>query len=158
MSEKNTASVDDILDGTLDDIEDLPSFSAWPAGAYRVTLPEGFAQKKINDKPAFEVKLKNLEVLEVTNPAEQEEAPKVGDETSLSFMMDNETGKGFFKEAIMPFVAHAGLDSKTPGAIRTAVAASKGLECLVILKRTKKEDKQTKEIKVYAKLAKIEVL
>ena len=154
MSDNNT--LDSILDGTLDDIADLPSFAAWPAGAYRALLVDGFKQKSINDKTAFELKLKNKEVLEITNAAEAEEAPKVDDETSLTFGMDSDIGKGFFKEAIMPFVKHLGLDPKTPGAIRAAVESSKGLEVLVVLKRTSKTvDGETKH---YPKLVKIEIL
>ena len=156
MTDTTNNTLDSILDGTLDDIADLPSFAAWPAGAYRVSLKEGFKQKTINDKPAFELKLTCLEVLEINNAAEQEEAPKVGDETSLSYGMETEVGKGFFKEAVMPFVVHLGLDAKTPGAIRAAVDGSKGLECLAVLKRTSKTAEG--ETKYYPKLVKIEVL
>ena len=163
MSETNgnnaaAATLDSILDGTLDDIADLPSFAAWPAGAYKVVLKEGFAEKKINDHPAFELKLMNQETLELNNAAETEETPKVGDECSLSFMMDNDTGKGFFKEAIKPIVAHLQASGNPAATIRDAVSAAKGLECIAILGRRTVKDKDSGEVKLYPSLKKLEVL
>jgi len=42
-----------------------------------------------------------VEIIELGNP-EQAPEVKVGDIATLAWMMDNETGKGFFKEAIRP--------------------------------------------------------
>ncbi len=152
----STVDIDSILDGTLDDIADLPSFAAWPSGAYRATLKEGFKLKEINGKPAYELKLTNEEVLEISNALEQEEAPKIGDEASLAFGMDSETGRGFFKEAIKPFVEALGLPSGQAGVIRAAVDSSKGLQVMVILKRTKKT--VDGEEKKYQHLVKLSLL
>lgn len=153
----NSAAFDDILDGTLDGIKDLPSFAAWIPGAYRVRLPNGFVQKFINDKPTFELKMVNLEVLELANAADEADAPKIDDECSLNFQLDNDIGKGFFKEAIKPFVEHLGLKEDQPGAIRAAVDASKGMEVMVVMKRTSKKGEDG-EVKYFPKLASLAIL
>lgn len=150
------AAFDSILDGTLDDIEDLPSFAAWPTGAYRALLPEGFKQKIIKDKPAYTLKLKNLEVLEVSDPVEAEEAPKEQDETEVMFGLDTETGRGFFKEAIKPFLDFLGLPPNQPGAVRAAVDASKGVEVVAVMKR--RSVTKDGETKLYPSLVKLEIL
>lgn len=147
---------DAILDGTLDDIEDLPSYIAWPTGAYRVLLKEGFKQKIINDKPAYTLKLVNLEVLEIANAAEAGEAPKEQDETEVKFGLDTETGRGFFKEAIKPFIEFLQLSATQPGAVRAAVDASKGVEAVVIMKR--RAVTKDGETKLYPTLVKLEIL
>ena len=150
------AAFDSILDGTLDDIEDLPSFAAWPTGAYRALLKDGFKQKIINDKPAYTLKMVNLEVLEIANAAEADEAPKEQDETELMFGLDTETGRGFFKEAIKPFLDFLGLPATQPGAVRAAVDASKGMEVVAVMKRRSvTKDGETKQ---YPGLVKLEIL
>lgn len=162
-----TANADDIfdsiLDGTLDDIADLPSFAAWPTGAYRVFTKDGFVRKTSDDgkQHSYELKLQMQEVLEI-KPEDQESAPKVGDETQLSFGLGTDIGKGFFKEAVRPIVAFLGLGEDQPGAIRAAVEASKGMEFMVILKRRKvtkdRDGVALDEPKFFPTLVKLDVL
>lgn len=144
-------NLDSLLDGTLDDIADLPQFKVFPSGAYNVQLKEGFVQKEINNHPAIELKMVCTEVLELNNAADEADAPKPGDECSIAFMMDNEIGQGKFKEAIKNFAAMAGTSN-----IRTCMEASKGAEVMVVIKRTHKDEGG--ERKYYANLQKLEVL
>lgn len=155
-AESQSAAFDSLLDGTLDDIADLPSFAAWPAGAYRALLPEGFKQKLINEKPVFELKLVNKEVLEISNAAETDEAPKVDDECSVAFGIDTDIGKGFFKEALTPFINALGLTADQAGAVRAGVESSKGMEVIAVMKR--RVVKKDGEEKIYPTLVKIEIL
>ena len=126
---------DSILDGTLADIPDLPSFAAWPSGCYKVVSKDGFQQKKIGDHPAFELKCKWLETLELADAADEKDAPKDGSELSLNFMMDNDLGRGFFKEAVKPIAQFLELDESIPGAGRAVIEASKGMELVIVVQR-----------------------
>jgi len=116
-------SMTSLLDGTLDDIEDLPGFIQLPTGAYKVKLAEGFRNKIISEKAAIDLPMTVVEIIELGNP-EQAPEVKVGDIATLAWMMDNETGKGFFKEAIRPIYTF--LNAKS---YNEAMTNSKGLEC-----------------------------
>jgi len=130
------AALSSLLDGTLDDIEDLPGFIQLPTGAYKVKLAEGFRSKEINGKPGVDLPMTVIEVIELGNP---EQAPeiKVGDVATLSWMMDNDTGKGFFKEAIRP--VYEFLKAKN---YNEAMSNSKGLDVIIVVARTHNKEKQ----------------
>ena len=127
----NEISLDSMLDVSLDDIADLPEFLVFPAGAYRVTI--NFESKKINEHPSVEAKLKMLEVLEI--PADVT-PPEVGAESSVAYMMDNEFGQGNFKKLMKPLCDHHGVTN-----LAQAVAASQGLEVMVVTKQRQNKDK-----------------
>lgn len=125
-----------LLDGTLDDIEDLPGFIQLPTGAYKVKLAEGFRHKIINAKPGIDLPMTVVEVIELGNP-EQAVEVKVGDVATLAWMMDNETGKGFFKEAIRPIYTF--LNAKS---YNEAMTNAKGLEIIIVVARVHNKEKQ----------------
>lgn len=128
---------------TLDDIDDLPEFKAWPTGAYIVTLTEGFEAKVINEHPARELKMELKEVQEIKpeDLNEGEEQPKPGDVCSTLFLLDNETGAGFLKAAAKPLAEFLGTKS-----LSEIFTKTKGMVCLVMLKREYKKDKVTKKV------------
>lgn len=99
-----SAILADLLDITLDDIEDLPSFANFPVGFHRVSL--SLSTKKINEHPAIEASLVYIEAIELADPSL--EPPKAGDKASLAYMMDNEFGSGKFKELAKPLAATLG--------------------------------------------------
>ena len=125
-------TLDSMLDVSLDDIADLPEFLVLPAGAYRVTI--NFEAKKINEHPAVEAKIKVLEVLELSDPSAT--PPAAGAESSVAYMMDNEFGQGNFKKIVKPLCEHHGI-----GNIMQAVAASQGMEVMVVTKQRQNKDK-----------------
>ena len=138
------------LNMSLDDIEDLPGFSVFPSGAYRVTLEEGLVQKKIGEHPAIEMAMKLEEVLEITEVVKDEsEMPKVGDVCSTAYMLDNKTGAGALKETLLPIGEKLGLK-----AVGDILNNSKGLQLMVIIKRTYDEKKD----RHYANVKKVSVL
>ena len=93
MSEFN---IDSLLDGTLDDLADAPEFKPFPAGTHKVTI--SIVQKKIGTHPAFEVAMKAVETIELSN---SEETPlAAGATTSVAYMMDNDLGQGNFKKIL----------------------------------------------------------
>lgn len=128
----------DILNGSLDDIEDLPQFIAFPSGAYIVELPDGLVEKEINKHPAVTMKIKHEETKELSDPnTPDSERPKVGDQTDISFMLDNETGRGFLKIALKAIKER--VNSNNP---KELMAAAKGVKALIVVKKTKDDAKQ----------------
>jgi len=129
----------DILNGTLDDLEDLPEFKAFPSGAYIVELPDGMEEKEIAKHPAVAMKVKHLETKELSDPnTPVEEQAKPGDQGDIAFMLDNETGRGFLKLALKA------VREKFPaaGSNRELMALTKGVQALIVVKRTRDEQKQ----------------
>lgn len=137
--QKKLSEMTSLLDGTLDDIADLPGFIQLPTGAYKVALEEGFRNRIITsegkDHPAIDLPMTVKEIIELGNP-EQAAEVKVGDVATLVWMMDNETGKGFFKEAIRP--VYSFLNAKS---YNEAMQNSKGIEVIVVVVRTHNKEK-----------------
>jgi hypothetical protein len=96
-------ALDDILDGNLDDLSDVPEFKPFPNGAHKVTIH--FERKEVNKHPCVEVKMKALETLELNDP-EKDQPLEKGAEGSVLYMLDNDIGQGKFKELMKPFAAH----------------------------------------------------
>ncbi len=139
------SELDALLDVTLDDLADLPSFEPYAPGAHRVLAT--FSTKEINGKNAVELSFKMLECMELVN--ENDEAPKEGDESNTMFMLDNEFGQGNLKKCAVPFAAALNIST-----IREVVEQVKDVECLIVtsLRKDKNDpDKkylQVKEIQV----------
>lgn len=121
------------LNASLDDIEDLPQFKAFPSGSYIVRLDKGLEAKKIGEKSAIDMAMTLVEVAEVTQTGA--EPPKQGDIASTLFMLDNAVGAGKLKEvlkAIQPTVGGT--------TIAEIIGNTKGLTLAVVLKHTKEKD------------------
>jgi len=129
-------STDDILDMTLDDLEDLPSFEPYPAGAHRalVTMEE----KVINDKKSVEVGLKLVEHLELAEPTKDKEL-EAGAETSVLCGLGNKWGRGELKKIATPVAIALGTAT-----IREAIEQCNDIECIVVT--YKQQDKNDKEL------------
>jgi hypothetical protein len=97
--ESKFESVEDLLDGTLDDIDDLPEFKPFPAGSHMVKA--SLEIKEVNGKQCVELSMTAMETLELSNPA-TDELLKEGDQTSVLFMLDNEFGQGKMKKILAP--------------------------------------------------------
>lgn len=125
-----------ILNGSLDDIEDLPGFNVFPSGAYHVLLAKGLVQKGIGEHPAVELEMTCAEVIELADPTQADQAPKVGDTCSTAFMLDNEIGRGKLKEVFKAIAAKTGSTSNAAN-----MQAAAGLTCKVVIKKTHDADK-----------------
>jgi len=138
-------NMDSLLDETLDDLEDLPEFKPYPAGAHQVLAT--FSTKEINKSPAIELSFKLIETLEMADS--QEAVPEAGATASTMFLLDNEFGRGNLKKCAMPFGEALGLTT-----IREIVEEVKDVECVILTSvRTDKNDKDkhylnVKEIQV----------
>ena len=96
MTKQNETEVDisSLLDGTLDDLADLPEFKPYPAGAHKVKL---HIERDAKKKTIYFAKMKYISVEELNNS--EDEVPAVDTETSVRFDMANEYGQGAFKKA-----------------------------------------------------------
>lgn len=152
MSDTHNAALDSLLDATLDDLADMPSFVTPPAGAYMATIVS-METKQIGTHPAIEVNFKLLETRELADPTATPVA--AGMPVSCAYMMDNEYGQGDFKNLMKPIVTATGSAS-----VREAMEAAKGMEVLIVskIRLGKKVDGQSEEDRPkYFSVVKLEV-
>ena len=88
MSESNT-DFSDLMDKTLDDLADLPSFKPFPAGAHVAILT--WERKEINSKPSIIANFKYVENVELTDPTAK--VPAEGDTAQVAFILKNNDGQ-----------------------------------------------------------------
>ena len=123
MNDNTNVSIDDLLDATLDDLEDLPEFKPFPVGAHKVLI--SLELKEINSKQGVELEMKAIETLELATATDTPLAE--GDTTSTVFFLDNEFGRGALKKVSIPLAEALGTST-----IRELIEACKDVECLVI--------------------------
>ena len=113
----------DLLDATLDDLEDLPEFKPFNAGAHKVLAT--FSEKEINDKQAVELEFTLIESIELSDPQLEKDAP--GTQCSIAFFLDNKYALGNLKKCAAPFAAALGYKT-----IREIAEGVKEVECLIL--------------------------
>ncbi len=133
----DTVNIDSLLDATLDDLEDLPSFEPYPAGIHKVLI--SMELKDINGHPSVDVSCKLVETMELAEPT-KDEVPVAGSAAGTLCMMDNEYGRGNFKLIATPIGAALGLSSP-----REVIEACIDIECMIVT--TIKLDKNDKTIR-----------
>ena len=117
------SDLDTLLDVTLDDLQDLPSFDTFPAGVHQCTA--SFGTKEINGKAAVTLDFKLIETVELANT--QDTAPKAGDTSNTMFMLDNEYGRGNLKKCAAPFMEALDFTS-----MRELVEGAKDVEVVLV--------------------------
>lgn len=147
------SDLDNLLDATLDDLEDLPSFTPFPRGAHRVLA--SFEEKEINGAQCVELNLTMIETIEYSDPLTAEElakgkGTKEGDTCNTMYQLANKYGSGHFKAAAAVFGEHLGLTS-----LRDIVDQVTDIECIVIT--SLRPDKNDKD-KFYLDVKEIEVV
>ena len=127
------SEIDDLLDSTLDDLEDLPSFEPFPPGVHHVSV--SLEIKEVNNRQCVEMELKGIETKELANPT-TDEPIKEGDIASTLYMLDNEFGRGNLKKVAVPLSEALGTTS-----LRECIEQTNGVECLALTSiRTDKND------------------
>jgi len=137
--------LDNLLDATLDDLEDLPEFTPFKPGAHKVTA--SFEEKEINDKQSVELSFVLIETLELADPQEEKDQP--GHTSSIAFMLENEFARGNLKKCAKPFGEALGLST-----VRQIVEGVKDVECLILT--TTRNDKQDPD-RLYLQIKEIQV-
>jgi hypothetical protein len=155
MTNQTAANIDDLLDGTLDDLADAPSFKPFPAGAHVCKL--NWEVKTIGTSPAVELKLTHVSTAELANEGDTMPAP--GDTTSVAFILkkkdgsQNELGEGQWKE-ILAALKSGGVEGNSN---REIMAASENMEVMVVTTvRVDKKDPQ--DIKYYTGVKSVSVI
>jgi hypothetical protein len=123
-------NIDALLDATLDDLADAPSFEPFHPGAHKITI--NFEQKKIAEHPAIEMKMKLIETVELADTSAVPQ--KAGSECNVAFLLDNEYGQGDLKKILTVLSAHFGTKTN-----RETLEAAKGAEVLVTTKIRQKD-------------------
>lgn len=127
--------MDDLLDSTLDDLEDLPEFKPFPVGAHRCLA--SLEVKEINGNAATELSLKAIETVELANASD--EPVKEGDETSVLYMHNNEYGRGNLKKILASLADTIGSRNN-----REIIEGTKDVEVVVISSLRKDKNDDTK--------------
>lgn len=131
MTENQTDfNLDALLDGTLDDLADVPGFQTYPVGAHKCVIN----WKKVDKKPAYSLQLTAIETVELTDPNDTPLA--AGTMTSVMFMLDNEYGQTAFRKVIAALSEYYGAGSN-----REIMEKSEGAECLVVTKKRSNKEK-----------------
>lgn len=155
MTNAQVANIDDLLDGTLDDLADAPSFQPFPAGAHVVKI--NWEVKQIGNSPAVELKLTYVSVAELTNPEDKE--PAQGDTTSVAFILKkqdgskNELAEGQMKE-ILQSLKDGGVAGDKP---RELMEASQNMEVMAVT-TIRKDKRDPQDVKSYTQVKSISVI
>lgn len=132
MSNQENVNIDSLLDGSIDDLADLPEFAVFPNGVHKVRIK--WEKKEVNKHPALELKMALIETVELANAADTPLA--VGAESNILYMLDNEFGQGKMKEIMKVLSAATGTAK-----ISETMEASNGMEVQVVTKVRQNKDK-----------------
>jgi len=116
--------VDALLDGTLDDLADLPEFRPYIPGTHRVTYT---IEKDKKLKTVYYGKMKLLETMEQSNA--EDKPLEVGAEAAIRYDLTNDYGQGAFKKVLSIAAEKFGAKAN-----RELIDDMKNVECLVVTK------------------------
>ena len=126
-------SLDSLLEGSIDDLADLPEFAVFPNGVHKVVIK--WESKEVNKHPCLELGMTAVETVELANATD--DTPLVaGATSSVLFMLDNEFGQGKMKTVMAALAAACGTKS-----IKETMEASNGMEVQVVCKVRQNKDK-----------------
>lgn len=128
-----------LLDGTLDDLADLPAFEVIKAGDHTLRIVS-VEKKDVGGKEAIEVKVALVETHELASAADTPNAP--GTESNTLYMLNNEFGVGAFKEFLKPLAKAFGTSN-----IQELMAQAKNTEVRAVT--TVRVDKNDPEKKYF---------
>jgi len=141
--ETDLIPIEDLMDSSIDDLEELPPFIVPPVGYYKLAV--SLSRKSVNDKPCIEAAFVVRETLELKNPSE---APcEAGTKFSQLFTMDNEWGQKGFKSFLKGLIDPLGLSGKK---VSEVIEAVQNVEVAATVKQRK--DKNDPD-KIYANVS-----
>jgi hypothetical protein len=124
MTTDNNFDLDALLDGTLDDLADLPEFRPFPAGTHRVNFTFEYDKK---DKKILYAKLKLLETVELHDAEDTPCEP--GAEANVRYDLSNEYAQGNLKKLLVNIAGHFGAKKNSE-----LISDMKQVECLAVTK------------------------
>ncbi len=142
-------NIDSLLDGTLDDLANVPGYQVYPPGNHKVTINW---KKPTKDRPTtIGLELTAIETLELNDSADTPLVP--GTKSGVSFKMDNEYGQTAFRAVIAALAEHYGA-----GTNREIMEKSEGAECLVVTKIRQGKKQEGKPVAEYTDIVEIGVI
>ena len=97
-------NMDSLLEGTLDDLAEVPDFVTYPAGTHRANLSWEMPTK---ERPTtIGIKFSAIETVELNDANDTPLVP--GSLTTVSFKMDHEYGQSNYRKIIASLAAHFG--------------------------------------------------
>jgi hypothetical protein len=150
MSQQQIDLLDSLLDSSLEDLADAPTWQEFPPGVHRCIVEdvEQFKVEKSDEpKAGIKIKFKGIETVEAQDPAKVIEPNQV---TTVSFFLihPNEnvmkSGQGGFKEIMAATAEQFGTGSN-----RELMEKLKGSEVLITtdLRKDKKTDREYLQLK-----------
>lgn len=144
MTNINT-NIDSLLDGTLDDLADMPEFRPFPPGMHICSLK--MEVKEVQTFKAVEVTLTAISTEELANAGDTPLNP--GDSCNILYFLTHsnpkvaELGQGQFKNLMKPLAVHFGAKSN-----RELMAEANGAQVAVVtsLRQNKEKTKTYTEI------------
>ena len=127
MNTETTFDMDSLLDGTLDQLADVPEFRAYPPGSHQVRIQWEFPKEKKNQ---IVLKLHAISTIELNDA--NDTPLSEGTMASIQFTMDNEYGQSAFRKIMTALAAHYGAASN-----RELIEKSQGATCLVVTNQRK---------------------
>lgn len=121
-------NLDNILDGTLDDLADMPSITPFPNGVHKLKLSFKIDDKKV----AVQMGIEYIELVELADPTSV--APAPGDKNSIYFGLKKKDGSAndYAQGALKEIVAV--LAAAFPGTTRETLTAAEGVEVIASTK------------------------
>ena len=150
----DTSDIDSLLDGTLDDLKDIPEFKPFPVGAHLCTI--NWVTKKVNERTAIELNLVAIATQELTNVSDT--PLEAGAGTSVMFSLykkdgsANDLAQGQWKALLTVLAQHLGTKTN-----RETMEASNGLEC-VVFTGIRADKRNPSDIKNYTTVENIAVV
>lgn len=137
----NEINIDDLLDSTLDDLEDLPTFEPYHPGVHKVLI--SMESKTINNHPTVTVDCELIETVELAEPT-KDIAQVAGSKAGTMCMLDNEFGRGAFKLLAKPIGEALNINSP-----REVIEATKQLEVIIVtFIKLDKDDKTIRRMNI----------
>lgn len=160
MTDQTLDAMDALLDGTLDDLADIPEFRQYPVGAHKVKIswnPAHTIDNVFNEKDKESsglkrfVQLKTVAIETVELPAGSTDTPlEAGAPAQFNYDLTNEYAQGNFKVLMKGLAEHYG-----PKPNRKLLEESEGAEVVIVIKHRK--DKKDKD-KFYAQVENLMVV
>jgi hypothetical protein len=140
------SKLEQLLDKSIDDIDDLPGFEVPNNGMYNLKL--NISEKNINQKDCIEAAFEVVECLEQNDPAKAPTTP--GTKFSTLFFYENEVGLSKLKEFFIPFCEYLGEKN-----LMRAIIRMKEEKDLLIAARVKQVVDRKDADKIYADVGEI---
>ncbi len=155
--------MDDLLDGTLDDLADVPEFKPFNIGAHRVKI--NWKLTVVSEIPSIELGMTMIEHVELTNPEDKANEP--GAKTAILFMLKkkaeggklvrNELAEGQWKEILASL--REGMKIAPEVSNREVMTQTEGMEVMAVTTVRKVVNKQDKnDVKFYTAIKNIAVI